>query len=186
MLTFFTVLIAVLAGACGLYWRWSQKISEELLEGAEIAWDRYWEAEPEFLGDLTKQEFQAVYSKVNFPRFPKYVLGCLIAFVAALPIVFGILGLTVWIGDQTGLFAKPDQIAQYVPLSGFNHKSITEQQKQEMALYLARDFAGFYYFFGVIAAWLVTVALFARHFYRHRPGYLRDELIRTRDERGDN
>ena len=180
MQIFIACVVAAFLLAGVLYWRWSIRIKSEIAEGAQFEWDRLTRNEPDFLKGLDRPVFDRVYSQVHFPRFPKYFLTAVAAFVLALPITFGILSGSVWLLESIGVFAEPDEIAKYVPISG-DSGSENAERNREMALLLAKNFSGFYYFFGVIAAWLAIVAIAARRYYARRPGYLRDELIRARE-----
>ena len=103
------------------------------------------------------------------------------AFFVSLPLTLGFLGLVHWVGAKIGLLPEPLQVVRYIQLGEVEE---TEAWKcnAECQLYVAEAFAGFYYFFGVIAVWLAVVAFFMRRYHSRRPGYLRDELIRAREE----
>ncbi len=178
MAVIFLILIA--AGVAGAYWLWAQRVEEDIRVGSDVAWERYERDEPEFIEGLTREKFNELYRTANFPRFPKYLLASIAAFVLALPFVFGVLSGAIWIGESIGVIPQPADLARYVPL-GEGGTSAAQAEREERALYIARDFAGFYYYFGVVAAWLSIVAVFMRFYHKRRPGYLRDEIIRHRD-----
>ena len=180
MLVFFLVVFALLALAGGLYWRWKRKIAEEIAEGAAIEWAHYQRHEPDFVKDVSEEKFREVYARVHMPRFPGYVIAIVTAFFVSLPITFAMLNLALWVAGITGVIPEPVDVADRVFIED-GHLLLFKETPPEAALYYVRDLAGFYYFFGVIASWLVIVWFFMRRFHARRPGYLRDELIRSRE-----
>ena len=180
MIWFFVLIAGTLGGAGGLYWFWARRVRAEIAEGAAAAFDRISVGEPEFLAGLPRERFAAAYGRAHFPRFPKYLLTSLAAFAVALPVVFAVLSFALWVGDQTGLVAEPAELAKYVPL-GEGRSAEARANREEMALYLARDFAGFYYFFGVTLAWIAILAIVMRMYHKRRPGPLREELLREKE-----
>ena len=178
----FLVLFVLVTGlvAAG-YALWARRVRAEIAEGADITWERLSRNEPDFLIGLKREVFDRIYQRVHFPRFPKYFLVSVFTFFLALPVTFAALSAIVLIADWMGLTAQPQELARFVPISG-DAGSPNAERNREMALLLARNFSGFFYFFGVIAGWLVIVATAARLYYARRPGYLRDELIRARTD----
>ncbi|PQA88049.1 hypothetical protein [Hyphococcus luteus] len=180
MLGFFLVVFAALLLAGGLYWRWRRKIAEEVAEGAEIEWAHFQKTEPEFLEGISEEKFREIYARVHTPRFPAYVLATFATFFLSLPVTFAILTGLLWAGQATGVVPQPVEMVQYVNL-GDARVAESWQCGPECQLYIAEAFSGFYYFFGVIVAWLVIVWFFMRRYHKRRPGYLRDEIIRSRE-----
>lgn len=179
MLGSFLILMGFLAVCGGLYWYWRGKVSAELTEGASYEWAFFQKREPEFLGDMSEQEFHAIYRRVNEPRFPGYALAALATFLVSLPVTLGLLGFSQWVGQKLGILPQPVEIVRYVNL-GEVKVAQSWQCGPECQLYIAEAFSGFYYFFGVVIVWLVIVWFFMRRFHKRRPGYLRDEIIRAR------
>jgi hypothetical protein len=180
MLGFFLIVLALVAAAGGLYWRWRAKIDEENAEGAAIEWACYQRVEPEFLDGISEEKFREIYARVHTPRFPGYVLAAIATFLLSLPVTLGFLSLLLWAGEKLGVVPQPVEMVRYVNL-GEVRVAESWQCGGECQLYIAEAFAGFYYFFGVIAVWLVIVWFFTRRFHKRRPGYLRDEIIRSRE-----
>ncbi len=176
MIIFFVCLAVGVAALGGAYAYWARRVSAEIAIGATTAFARLQDEEPALLAGIGEAEFAALYHRVTFPRFPKYFLVSLALFVLALPAVFGVLSATLWGLEQIGAFAEPVELAKYVPL-GEGKTVEGRAQREEMALYLAKDYAGFYYFFGVIGAWLCIVAVMMRRYHGRRAGDLRDELL---------
>ncbi|MFQ5562029.1 MAG: hypothetical protein ACE5FO_00520 [Parvularculaceae bacterium] len=179
MTWFFSIVAFVLVVMTGLYWRWKKRIEAEIAEDAGLEWERLKKAEPELVEGLDEAGFHAIYARVHFPRFPGYALACTATFLLSLPVTLALLAGSYVLGEKLGLIAEPAELAKYVPISG-RGVGPNAEFREEMALELATDFAGFYYFFGVLIVWLVIVALFMRRYHSRRPGYLRDEIIRAR------
>ncbi len=180
MAWFFLISISLVAALGGLFWFWRQRVELEIAEGATIEWAHLQKHEPEFLDGISEEQFRAVYRRVHMPRFPGYALATFGAFVISLPLTLGFLSFLQLIGTKMGLLPEPLEIVRYVQLG---EVEVTEAWKcnAECQLYVAEAFAGFYYFFGIVAVWLAIVAFFMRRYHSRRPGYLRDELIRSRD-----
>lgn len=180
MLGFFLVVFALLAAAGGLYWRWRKKIAEEVAEGAAYEWAHFQKHEPELLDGLSEEQFREIYGRVHTPRFPGYVLAALGTFFVSMPFTLVLLGFLRWVGERMGLVPQPAEIVRYVNLGEVRVTQAWECGA-ECQLYIADAFSGFYYFFGIIVAWLVIVWFFMRRFHARRPGYLRDEIIRSKE-----
>ena len=176
----FLVIIAVVLALCwGGYFYWRRKIDAEIAEGAEIEWAHFQKHEPEFVKGYSKEKFFAVFDRVNRPRFPTYALAAFSTFLATLPISFGALVVVLWIAEKLGMTPAPVETAERFFLQD-GEMIFFKDTPPEAALYYARDLGGFYYFFGVLFVWLVIVAIFMHRFHKTRPGYLRDEIIRSR------
>jgi hypothetical protein len=96
-----------------------------------------------------------------------------------LPATFGVLAAALLIADRFGVSPAPSDLANRYLIEGDSMRIITVAPP-EAALYWIRDLGGFYYFFGVLASWLIIVAVFTRRYHSRRPGHLRDELQRAR------
>lgn len=179
MLQFFTVVFGVLGVFGAVYWRWRSKVAVEISEGAEIEWAHFQQHEPDFLNGMEEATFREVYWRVHQPRFPGYVLAILITFFLSLPVTLGALSLIKSVGVWLGVIPKPLEVVRGVALGDVKVTQAWECTV-ECQLYIAEAFGGFYYFFGVVIVWLITVLVFMRRFHARRPGYLRDELIRAR------
>lgn len=183
MTSFLIGAAAVVAILAALYWRWAQRVDAEIAEGADAEWARINAQEPSLVEGVSREKFGEVYRRVNFPRFPKYALAIIAAFVVSLPVTFAALGLSVWAGERLGIIPPPAELVRYVPIGDGAAEAASEKAIQctaECRLALIESYAGFYYFFGVLAAWLIIVAVFMRRYHARRPGYLRDEILRAR------
>ena len=114
------------------------------------------------------------------PRFPGYALAALGTFLATLPVSLGVLTAIMWGAQKTGVIPPPVEMADRLLLED-GQVRFFKDAPPAAALYYIEDLAGFYYFFGVLAVWLVIVAFFMRRYHARRPGYLRDEIIRARE-----
>lgn len=180
MVGFFLVVLAILAVLGGLYWRWRKQIEEEIAEGAGIEWAHYQKHEPEFLQGMSEEKFREIYRRVHEPRFPAYALAAFATFLLSLPVTLAGLTALLWGAEQMGAVPETLEVADRL-LIDEGELRFFRDTPPEAALYYIRDLAGFYYFFGVLIVWLVIVAFFMRRFHERRPGYLRDEIIRSRE-----
>ena len=179
MIWFFLGAALFLLAAGGFYWRWRRTIAAENAEGAAIEWAHYRKTEPDFIKDLSEEEFAEIYARVHTPRFPGYALAALATFLASLPVTFMLLTGLLWGAEKVGIIPEPVDVADRLLLEDGEVRFFRDAPP-EAALYYIEDLAGFYYFFGVLIVWLVIVAIFMRRFHANRPGYLRDEIIRAR------
>ena len=136
-------------------------------------------SEPELLEGLSEEKFAEVYARVHTPRFPGYALAIVTTFVVSLPMSFAILAGAMWVLQATGSIPEPAEVADRFLLED-DQVLFFRSTPPEAALYYVQDLAGFFYFFGMLAIWLVIVAFFMRRFHARRPGYLREEIIRSR------
>ncbi len=180
MVWFFVIITVALVGAGAYYWRWRRMIAAEVAEGAAIEWAHLQKHEPEFLADVSEEKFREIYALVHTPRFPGYVLAMTVTFFASLPVTFAALVLVLWVAQAVGAVPEPVDVANRLLLDE-GRLIFFRETPPEAALYYLRDVSGFYYFFGVLTVWLGIVAFFMRRYHRNRPGYLRDEIIRTRE-----
>ena len=185
MLIFFLAISLITAIAGFGYFYWQKNVRAEIVEGAEISWAHFQKTEPDFVDGLTREQFFKIYDRVHFPRFPGYALAAIVSFFAALPIVFVLLTMLLWGAEVTGIIPQPVDVADQILIRD-GELLFFKNAPPEAALYYIRDLAGFYYFFGVLMSWLLIVFLFTKRFHARRPGYLRDEIIRTREELKSN
>ncbi len=179
MLSFLLVVFALLALAGGLYWLWLKKIAGEVAEGAAYEWAFMQKHEPEFLAGISEEQFHKIYARIHTPRFPGYALVAVATFFVTMPATLGLLSLGAWGAEKAGFLPEPVEIVRYVRLGG-SEATQSWQCDTTCQLQIAESFTGFYYFFGIIAVWLLIVWLFMRRFHARRPGLLRDEIIRAR------
>ncbi len=177
---FFGIVTAGLVLAGGLYWRWRQKIKAEISEGAAIEWAHFQENEPEFLQGMSEEKFHDIYARVHTPRFPGYALAAGATFFVTLPLSLALLTGILWGAEKSGLIPEPIDVADRLLLENGDVRFFS-QTPPEAALYYIEDLAGFYYFFGVLTIWLLIVAFYMHRYHKRRPGYLRDEIIRSRE-----
>ncbi|NNE40552.1 MAG: hypothetical protein HKN14_06500 [Marinicaulis sp.] len=179
MAGFFGIVLLLIAAAGALYWRWKKHIEAEIAEGAAIEWAHYQKVEPEFLRGYDEAKFREVYACVHTPRFPGYAMAIAGTFALSLPIAFAVIAGSIWAAGQMGLLPEPAEIVRYVQIG--EQKSVASWQCDAICkLYVAEAFSGFYVYFAVMVIWLSIVAFYMRRYHARRPGYLRDEIIRSR------
>ncbi len=180
MTVFFLCLAGAVALAGFLYWRWAEKTEAELSEGAAEEFARFKASDAALIAGIDEASFRRIYRRVHFPRFPKYALAIIAAFVAALPLTLGLLAAIAWGLDSIGMSADAQAIAKSVPVEG-SIAGVSRDDQETIALYYVQDVVKFYYYFGLIFAWLAIVFVAMRRFHRTRPGYLRDEIAKEKE-----
>lgn len=177
--------ILALAGALALsavyFLWWTKKTAAEIEIDAGHEWERLQSAQPDLVSGLDEAQFRAVYRRVYHPRFPKYALAIAAAFVAALPVTLGLLAALAWGLDSIGLSADAQAIAKSIPVEG-SIAGVSRDERETIALYYVQDVVKFYYYFGLIFAWLAIVYVAMRRFHSRRPGYLREELLAEKEK----
>jgi len=181
MVWFFVVTTSLFVLLGGLYWRWRRQIEAEIEEGAAFEWAHLTKTEPGFVTGISEEAFRKIYARVHTPRFPGYALAAGATFFASLPVTFGVLTGILLGAERLGATPQTADVANRFLLDGDELKFF-KSAPPEAALYYLEDLAGFYYFFGVIIVWLVIVAFYMRRYHARRPGYLRDEIIRSRQK----
>ena len=179
MAVFFLISVFALAAMSAAYWRWRRRINAEIDEGARIEWAHLQKNEPDFVAHLDENSFREIYARVNAPRFPGYALAAVATFIVSLPIIFVALTAILLGAEAVGILPAEADTAERLFVED-GKLIFFRETPPEAALYYIRDLAGFYYFFGVIFAWLAVVAFYMRRYHARRPGYLRDEIIRAR------
>ncbi|MBI1364652.1 MAG: hypothetical protein GC153_01670 [Alphaproteobacteria bacterium] len=179
MVWFLVGAVIVAAAIAGLYWRWSKRINAQIAEGGALEWERLKQNEPALIEGVDRAKFDAIYHRVHFPRFPKYALAAVAGFVLALPVTFSLLFAVLWIAEKLNLTPDAKQIANHYLVDN-GHMRLIHDATPDVAYYYLQDLGGFYYFFGVLLAWLAIVAFVMRRFHQRRPGHLREEIIRAR------
>jgi hypothetical protein len=176
MTTVLLVLAGGLAVAGLLYWRWSKRIAADIAESAGLEWARLQEADPEIVAGIDERRFRAAFSRVHFPRFPKYALAIAAGFIVVLPGALLLLSVFALLFDKIGWSADATVLAKSIPISG-STVGVSKDDGETIALYYVQDVLKFYYYFGVVFAWLAVVFIAMRRYHKRRPGYLRDELL---------
>lgn len=179
MIVQFFMLAALIAVAGIAYWRWSRRTNAEIAEGALYEWERLSRTECDLIKGLSEERFRAVYRRTHFPRFPKYAIAIAAAFVVSLPLTLGALAGIAWTLDSIGLSANAQAIARSVPIEG-SIAGVSRDDGETIALYYVQDVVKFYYYFGLLFAWLGIIYFAMRRFHKNRPGYLRDELMKEK------
>lgn len=181
MIAFFLTLAGAVAIVGLVYWRWAKKVETDIAEGAAEEFARLKASDPALIDGIDEASFRRIYRRVHFPRFPKYALAIIAAFVAALPLTLGALAAIAWGLDSIGMSADAQAIARSVPVEG-SIAGVSRDDQETIALYYVQDVVKFYYYFGLIFVWLAIVFVAMRRFHRTRPGYLRDEILQEKEK----
>lgn len=179
MLKAFLVLLGALGLAGVLFWWWSRKTGADIGESGAAEWTRLKRADPDLVAGLDEGRFVAAYRRVHFPRFPKYAFAMAAAFVAALPLTFGVLAGVAFVLGSLGVSPEAEALAQAIPVAG-STDAVARDHGETIALYYVQDVLRFYYFFGLLFVWLGVVFFAMRRYHQRRPGYLRDEILKEK------
>ena len=128
------------------------------------------------LRGMDEDAFRAVYARVETPRFPAYALVATTAFVLGTPLVMGVLSAFSFLftPQDVGRAALQLQMGEGGTASMANRVSTEELQ------YILQGWSGFYYFFGLLAFWILTLIVVLRRYHARTPGLLREEVLRSR------
>ncbi len=176
---FFIIVFVLLFALSAIYYFWRRRTLTQLREASEYEWDFFQKNEPDFIAHLDQEQFFAVFRHTHFPRFPVYALGAFASFLISLPVTFALLLAGILGMRKLGFIPEPVDFANQYFVQGETMRIFTLAPK-EAALYFVQDVSGFYYFFGILVAWLLVVGVFTHHYHKNRPGYLRDEIIRAK------
>ena len=175
MPTFITAVLALLAAAWGLHWLWRRKVAAEVAEGAAAEYARFQRQEPGLVEGMDQARFARVYARVETPRFPTYALAATTAFVLGTPVLLGVLG------GLSALFEPPDVGRAAVRLQMNDGTArLANQVSTEELQYILQGWSGFYYFFGLLAFWILILAVTMRRYHARTPDFLREEVLRSR------
>lgn len=177
MIGFFASCLAALAAAGVIYWRWARAVRAEIEDAAASEFERLSAQEPDLVARYDAKRFAQIFLRVHFPRFPAYALASVAAFIAALPIMFGLMGAALRLLQASGFYGDPGAIADGIDFRG---DAATASHRREVVLYLIETYSGALYLFGVLGLWLIIVYVAMKRYHERRPGYLRDELARNR------
>ena len=175
MLDVFLAALALLAIAWSLYWLWRRAVDRDLAEGAAAEYERFSRQEPALVEGMDQAAFARVYARVETPRFPAYALAATTAFVLGTPLMLGVLG------GLSYLVEPPDmgRAATSLQLND-GTASLANRVSTEELQYILQGWSGFYYFFGLLAFWIVILIVTMRRYHARTPGFLREEVLRSR------
>lgn len=175
MLTVFAAAVLILALAWGLHWLWRRGVDREINEGAAAEYARFQRQDPALVEGMDEAAFRRVYARVETPRFPAYALTAVTAFVLGTPLLLGVLG------GLSFLFEPPDmgRAAMQLQMSDGTARLAGQVSTEELQ-YILQGWSGFYYFFGLLAFWIVILVVTMRRYHARTPGFLREEVLRSR------
>lgn len=119
---------------------------------------------------LTKTAYVRAYKKVHAPRGVLYIASVFSAILVLTPLAFAFINSILWT-----LWDSSDEPVE-ISIRGGGIKENVESLTYEPGNMVW----GFFTFFGILAIWALIAGVAARHFYRHSPGLMRDELIEER------
>ncbi|WOI53241.1 hypothetical protein [Parvularcula sp. LCG005] len=167
-------------GACaGIYWYWFRKVSEDLAVGAQAELAHLRKADPALVSDLDDDAFARIYTRVNQPRFPLYALVTVAIFLVGTPIVLILMSAFSYYSLLWGWTPQPNEVALDLYLTA-DSTSLVRKASPEQLAYMVQDYAGFYYFFGLLIFWIAIAYLTMSQYHRRAPGSLREEVLRSR------
>ena len=176
MITVFAAAVLLLACAWALYALWRRGVERDLDEGAAYEFERLGRQDPALVDGMAERAFRDVYARVERPRFPTYALAAVTAFVLGTPLVLGLLG------GMSGLFSAPDygQAAIQLQMGEGGAARMAGEVSTEELQYILQGWSGFYYFFGLLVFWILILIVTMRRYHARTPGFLREEVLRSR------
>ena len=176
MLTVFAAAVLILAACWGLFWLWRRGVEREIDEGAAHEFERLGRQEPDLVAGMDAPALRAAYARVERPRFPAYALAAVTAFVLGTPLVLGVLG------GVSGALAGPDygEAAIRLQIGEGGAARLANEVSTEELQYVLQGWSGFYYFFGLLLFWILVLAVTMRRYHARTPGFLREEVLRSR------
>ncbi|MDZ7629361.1 MAG: hypothetical protein U5J99_13255 [Parvularculaceae bacterium] len=178
---FFTAL-GILALAGFVYWRWSVKTRAEIEESAGLTWTRLVQQKSDLVEGIDESHFRAAFFRTHFPRFPKYALAAVTAFIVALPVTFYLLGAIAWGMGSLGISPDAERLARAVPVEGAE-RLLNRDDGETVAMLWINDVLSIGYYFGLLFVWMAIVAVAMRRYHTRRPGYIEEELANERAKR---
>lgn len=179
MIFYYLVCLAVAGLVFLLLRRWEAGVEADLKEGARAEYDLLRRKRPTLLEGVDPATFEAIHVRVQRPRYPRYLFAVVAVFFLASPVMLGLLSGAAWLAQETGLVPQPGDVATEIYFDSGN-ASIIRKANPETLAYIVQGWAGFYYFFGMLAFWMLTVWVVMRRYHLRSPGSLEEELIRAR------
>lgn len=179
LLLYYSLVIALLAVWWGLLFVWKRRVDSDIAEGATVEWDLLSRKEPDLLKGLDKDDFAALFRRVEFPRGPMHVFSAVAAFVLGAPFVLGITAVTISFMERTGVIPQPAEQAQQIKLTNEGIQLIAKADLTALQ-YILQGWGGFFTFFSLLIFWVVVFWISFSRFHKNRPGSLREEILRAR------
>lgn len=179
MLGYYLVVLLCVGLAGTALWFWRRRVMADIAVGAPSAFDLLHRQNPALLKGLDRDRFAAIYLRTEMPRLPVTMFGIVTVFLLATPLYLALLSGLAHIATVVGIIPSPLEFADQLTL-GRDGIGLAPRFSPEAIAYIAQDWAGFYYFFGLLGFWILTgyVGLSVHH--RRTPGTLREEIIRAR------
>lgn len=178
----FSIFIAGVGVYYGLYRLWKRKVDNEIAQGARFEYQRLREAGAKMVDGISEEDFARLYYKTEVPRYPAYLLCAVAVFFLGLPITLSVLNVGHWLLAST--------MGTEIPAYYFNRFEMSEEGispilriNPDALQFILADWAGFYYFFGLLFIWVGIFWFFMRRYHHRTPAGLREEILRLRMER---
>jgi uncharacterized protein YneF (UPF0154 family) len=185
LLILIVVLLILSALLYGPYWLWKRKTEAEIAEGAKYEYQRLVEAKAEIVRNISEQEFHALYHKTEIPRYPGYMIAASISFFLLIPLLLVFLAAGRWAMNKWLDNTVPEEyLNRYI--FGKDGISPIARIEPEALHFILNDWAGFYYFFGFLFAWVLVFWFFMKRYHEKTPALLREEIIRLKMQKQES
>jgi hypothetical protein len=179
LLTYYALVLLVLAVWYGLYRLWRRRVEADAAEGAKVEYQRYQRQEPQLIEGLDEDRFRSLYQRAEVPQQPLYTLAAVGIFLLLAPFVLALTTLTIGWMEVAGIIPQPAEAAQQLRLSSEGIRLVARADLEALQLILM-GWGGFFSFFALLIFWVAVFFAVMRHYHRTRPGSLREEVLRSR------
>ncbi|GGY47195.1 hypothetical protein [Parvularcula lutaonensis] len=179
LLTYYLVVLLILAVWYGGLRLWQRKIDEEITEGARFEYEHLRQADPDLLKGLDEDAFRKIFARVETPRAPAYTFAAVAVFLVTAPLMLAVTAITIGIMERTGVIPQPAEQAQRLKLSADGIQLVRTADLEALQLIL-QGWGGFFSFFSLLLFWVVVFYAVMRRYHARRPGSLREEVLRSR------
>lgn len=179
MLSYLLFSALVIGAGYGLHHYWQRRLHAELTDGAEVEFTRLSNANQTLMDGVEKPHFAQIYRAALMPRFPAYALAAVAIFLLGSPIALGLLAGLAHYAVEWGWVPQAQTVATDIYL-GSGNASVIRKADPDVLYYLVQNFAGFYYYFGLLFFWIAVVYFLMKRYHRNAPGSLEDEVRRAK------
>lgn len=179
MLIYLLICAVIIGGGYGLHEYWRRKVTEDLHHGARTDYEVFQRHDAKLLDGMDEERFREIYVASQIPRFPSYVLLTVAVFLIGTPVIMALLAGFAFYAGEWGIIPQPGDVATELYL-GAGDASLIRKASPETLTYMIQDYAGFYYFFGLLFFWLAVVYVVMRRYHKRMPGSVREEIMRSK------
>ncbi len=180
MLSYFVSVLLGLAVLAGLLVFFHKRTVKDIEEGASVSFDLLTKQDPKLLEDVSEETFKSIYMTAETPTAWKYWLTAIAIFLLGTPLFLGVLNAGVYGMKALGWIIEPNTQADDSFVLNDGEAQLYRRLPGDFVTTLAENYAGFYYFFGLLLFWIAVVYFVLRHYHKNRPGPLHDELLRNK------